>query len=169
LHFLEVGRRSSATHARPPAAQRSSQAAKDIKDLITNSSTQVQEGVELVNRAGASLTEIVDSIKRVSEIVSEIALASSEQSTGINQVNDALTQMDDMTQQNAALVEENAAAAKVLEQRSQEMTDSVAFFRLEDAASEDATVVDFKPAAPAAPERTTMMPHQRATAAAGGR
>ena len=99
-------------------AQRSSQAAKDIKDLITSSSGQVQEGVELVNRAGASLTEIVDSIKRVAEIVSEIASASAEQATGIDQVNRALTQMDEVTQQNSALVEQNAAAAKALEQQS---------------------------------------------------
>src|SRR5262249_38302367 len=78
-------------------AQRSSQAANDIKDLITNSSAQVQEGVELVNKAGASLNEIVDSIKRVAGIVSEIASASAEQSTGIDQVNIALTQMDEVT------------------------------------------------------------------------
>jgi methyl-accepting chemotaxis protein len=113
-------------------AQRSSQAAKDIKDLITNSSGQVQEGVELVNRAGASLTEITDSIKRVVEIVSEIASASGEQSTGIDQVNTALTQMDEVTQQNSALVEQNAAAAKSLEQQSQSMEQRVSFFRVED-------------------------------------
>jgi methyl-accepting chemotaxis protein len=116
-------------------AQRSSQAAKDIKDLITKSSGQVQEGVELVNRAGASLTEIMDSIKRVVEIVSEIASASGEQSTGIDQVNAALTQMDEVTQQNSALVEENAAAAKSLEQQSQGMDEQVSFFQLDDAQS----------------------------------
>ena len=116
-------------------AQRSSQAAKDIKDLITNSSTQVQDGVELVNRAGASLTEIVESIKKVAEIVSEIASASGEQSTGIDQVNAALTQMDEVTQQNSALVEENAAAAKALEQQSQAMDERVSFFRLGDNAA----------------------------------
>ncbi|MGH9811270.1 MAG: methyl-accepting chemotaxis protein, partial [Terriglobia bacterium] len=75
-------------------AQRSSQAAKDIKDLITNSNDQVKGGVDLVNRAGAALTEIVDSIKKVAEIVADIANASNEQSTGIEQVNKALTQMD---------------------------------------------------------------------------
>jgi methyl-accepting chemotaxis protein len=111
-------------------AQRSSQAANDIKDLITNSSAQVEEGVELVNRAGTSLTEIVDSIKRVASIVSEIASASAEQSTGIDQVNIALTQMDEVTQQNSALVEQNAAAAKALEQQSQAMDQQVSFFRL---------------------------------------
>jgi len=107
-------------------AQRSSQAARDIKDLITNSSTQVQEGVELVNKAGASLTEIVASIKKVAEIAS----ASAEQSIGIDQVNIALTRMDEVTQQNSALVEENAAAAKALERQSQAMGERVNVFRL---------------------------------------
>ena len=116
-------------------AQRSSQAAKDIKGLITSSSGQVQEGVELVNRAGASLTEIVASIKRVAEIVSEIASASAEQATGLDQVATALTQMDEMTQQNSALVEENAAAAKALEQQSQAMEERVSFFQVDADAS----------------------------------
>ena len=114
-------------------AQRSSQAAKDIKGLITGSSAQVQEGVELVNRAGQSLTEIVESIKQVAEIVSEIAAASGEQSSGLDQVNGALTQMDQATQQNSALVEQNAAAAKALEQQSQGMDQQVSFFRIDDA------------------------------------
>jgi methyl-accepting chemotaxis protein len=126
-------------------AQRSSQAAKDIKDLITNSSGQVQEGVELVNKAGASLTEIVESIKKVAEIVSEIAAASAEQSTGIDQVNTALTQMDEVTQQNSALVEENAASAKSLEQQSQTMDQRVSFFRVDDA---HAVTAPKRPAAP---------------------
>ncbi len=112
-------------------AQRSSQAAKDIKDLITNSSDKVQEGVELVNKAGASLGEIVESIKKVAEIVSDIAAASGEQSTGIDHVNAALNQMDEATQQNSALVEQNAAAAKALEQQSQGMDERVSFFRLD--------------------------------------
>ena len=107
-------------------AQRSSQAAKDIKDLITNSSSQVQEGVGLVNQAGTSLSEIVDSIKQVADIVAEIASASSEQSTGIDQINKALNQMDEVTQQNSALVEENAASAKTLEHQSEAMNEKVA-------------------------------------------
>ena len=114
-------------------AQRSSQAAKDIKDLITNSNDQVKGGVDLVNRAGAALTEIVDSIKKVAEIVAEIASASNEQSTGIEQVNKALTQMDEVTQQNSALVEENAATAKTLEHQAKSMEERVAFFKLNDA------------------------------------
>jgi methyl-accepting chemotaxis protein len=111
-------------------AQRSSQAAKDIKDLITNSSGQVQEGVGLVNKAGQALQEIVESIKTVASIVAEIATASSEQSSGIEQVNKALNQMDEVTQQNSALVEENAATAKVLEQQARAMDERVAFFHV---------------------------------------
>jgi methyl-accepting chemotaxis protein len=112
-------------------AQRSSQAAKDIKDLITNSSGQVQEGVGLVNKAGASLTEIVASIKKVAAIVSDIATASAEQSSGLDQVGAALSQMDEVTQQNSALVEQNAAAAKALERQSKAMNDRVSVFRLD--------------------------------------
>ena len=101
--------------------------------IITNSSVQVQEGVDLVNKAGGSLNEIVASIKKVAEIVSDIASASAEQSSGINQVNAALTQMDEVTQQNSALVEQNAASAKSLEQQSHAMDERVSFFRLDDA------------------------------------
>jgi methyl-accepting chemotaxis protein len=111
-------------------AQRSSQAAKDIKDLITNSNGQVKDGVELVNKAGQSLHEIVDSIKKVTAVVNEIANASMEQSTGIEQINKALTQMDEVTQQNSALVEENAATAKTLEHQAKSMDERVAGFRL---------------------------------------
>ncbi|RDV05367.1 methyl-accepting chemotaxis protein [Undibacter mobilis] len=111
-------------------AQRSSQAAKDIKDLITNSSVQVKEGVDLVNQAGTSLNDIVTSIKKVAEIVTDIANASIEQATGIDQINKALTQMDEVTQQNSALVEENAATAKTLEHQAKMMDEQVAFFQL---------------------------------------
>jgi methyl-accepting chemotaxis protein len=133
-------------------AQRSSQAAKDIKDLITNSSSQVQEGVGLVNQAGTSLTEILASIKQVADIVAEIASASQEQSTGIDQINKALTQMDEVTQQNSALVEENAASAKTLEQQSETMNQKVAFFKLneqdEHRAVKPAAAPVARPAAP---------------------
>ena len=115
-------------------AQRSSQAAKDIKDLITNSNGQVKDGVELVNRAGASLTEIVEAIKGVATIVADIAHASGEQATGIEQINKALTQMDEVTQQNSALVEENAATAKTLEHQAQAMDEQMAFFQIGDGA-----------------------------------
>jgi methyl-accepting chemotaxis protein len=114
-------------------AQRSSQAAKDIKDLITNSNSQVKDGVDLVNRAGGALNEIVDSIKTVATIVSDIASASMEQATGIEQVNKALSQMDEVTQQNSALVEENAATAKTLQTQARSMDEQVAFFKVDDA------------------------------------
>ncbi|HEY4140274.1 MAG TPA: methyl-accepting chemotaxis protein [Pseudolabrys sp.] len=113
-------------------AQRSSQAAKDINDLITNSNSQVKEGVDLVNRAGESLSEIVESIKSVATIVADIAHASIEQSTGIQDINRALGQMDEVTQQNSALVEENAATAKTLEGQAKAMDERVAFFKIGD-------------------------------------
>jgi methyl-accepting chemotaxis protein len=111
-------------------AQRSSQAAKDITGLIGSSSAQVQEGVELVNRTGQSLNEIVESIKKVAAIVADISTASGEQSVGLEQIAKALGQMDEVTQQNSALVEENAAAAKTLEQQAASMSEQVGFFRL---------------------------------------
>ena len=116
-------------------AQRSAQAAKDIKDLITNSSGQVREGVDLVKSAGASLNEIVESIKGVASIVSQIASASAEQASGIDQINRALAQLDETTQQNSALVEENAATAKTLEQQSAEMSERVSVFHVDQAAA----------------------------------
>jgi methyl-accepting chemotaxis protein len=115
-------------------AQRSSQAAKDIKDLITGSAGQVKEGVDLVNRAGTSLEEIVNSIKKVAEIVADIANASTEQAGGIDQINKALSQMDEVVQQNSALVEESAATAKMLEHQAQAMNERVAAFKVEAAA-----------------------------------
>ncbi len=157
-------------------AQRSSQAAKDINDLISNSSGQVQEGVELVNRAGASLTEIVDSIKKVAEIVSDIASASGEQSTGIDQVTTALAQMDEVTQQNSALVEQNASAAWALEQQSRAMDARVGFFRLGDRSAAAATrpsaaaspglvaAAPRRPRAPARPSGATAMSEPRPAA-----
>ena len=119
-------------------AQRSSKAAKDINDLISNSSSQVKDGADLVNRTGEALKEIVESIRKVAEIVADIAAASVEQSTGIDQINKALTQMDEVTQQNSALVEENAATAKTLEEQAEAMTRQVTFFRLDGGAQRDA-------------------------------
>ena len=111
-------------------AQRSSQAAKDIANLITGSSVQVKDGVELVNRAGEALQEIVASIKKVVDTVGEIANASTEQSTGLEQINKALAQMDTVTQHNSALVEENAATAKTLEHQARTMNEKVSVFHL---------------------------------------
>jgi methyl-accepting chemotaxis protein len=131
-------------------AQRSSQAAKDIKNLIVNSSDQVGEGVELVNKAGESLKEIVVAIGQVAEIVSDIANASSEQATGIEQINRALAQMDEVTQQNSALVEENAATAKTLESQSQALDGRMSSFRLAENAALQSANVKPKPQATAA-------------------
>ncbi len=155
-------------------AQRSSQAAKDIKVLITNSSSQVQEGVGLVNQTGTSLTEILGSIKQVADIVAEIASASSEQSTGIDQINKALNQMDEATQQNSALVEENAASAKTLEHQSETMNEKVAFFRLDHNAEAHAVKVPAPVSAPATrsaakpaqPTKPAAAPARKVTAAA---
>ena len=112
-------------------AQRSSEAAKDIKGLILDSGSQVKDGVQLVNKAGETLTEIVDSIKRVTDLVSEIAAASKEQSSGVEEINSAVSSMDEMTQQNSALVEENAAAAKTLEEQAIGMTERMGFFKVD--------------------------------------
>ncbi len=115
-------------------AQRSSQAAKDITQLINSSTSQVKDGVALVNRAGQSLSEILSSVKGVSDIVSEIASASAEQSGGADQISQALAQMDNVTQRNSALVEENTATAKTLEQQSAAMSQRVGMFRIAGAA-----------------------------------
>ncbi len=130
-------------------AQRSSQAAKDIKDLILNSSSEVGQGVQLVSRTGESLNEILKSINEVGEIVADIANASSEQAAGIDQINKALSQMDDLTQQNSALVEENAATAKTLEHQSQALDGRVAAFRLYEGDAQGASM-----SAPIAPIKT---------------
>jgi methyl-accepting chemotaxis protein len=111
-------------------AQRSAQAAKDIKDLITNSNNQVQGGVELADQAGTALADIVESINGVAGVVADIASASAEQATGLEQVHRALTQMDEVTQQNSALVEQNAATAKTLEEQAGDMNKRVGLFKI---------------------------------------
>jgi methyl-accepting chemotaxis protein len=112
-------------------AQRSSQAAKDITGIITNSRDEVREGVALVNEAGRALGGIVQSIKDVARVVAEIAAASSEQSSGIEQVNRALSQMDEITQQNSALVEQSAATSQMLETQAAAMSAQAGAFRIE--------------------------------------
>ncbi|MGG1945532.1 methyl-accepting chemotaxis protein [Trinickia sp. NRRL B-1857] len=111
-------------------AQRSAAAAKEIKDLIDESTVRIESGAHLVERSGTTMTEIVDSIARVSSIMSEIASAADEQSTGIDQVNRAVTQMDQVTQQNAALVEQAAAAAGSLEEQARRLSEAVGVFRV---------------------------------------
>jgi methyl-accepting chemotaxis protein-1 (serine sensor receptor) len=124
-------------------AQRSAGAAKEIKGLIGESGERVRIGAELVDRSGQALAEIVDGVKKVTDIVAEIAAASQEQSAGIDQVNNAVTQMDETTQQNAALVEEAAAAARAMQEQAGELTRQVAFFQIagEPAAAAPATPV----------------------------
>lgn len=112
-------------------AQRSASAAKEIKDLINDSVTKVDLGSKLVDQAGATMSEVVESVKRVSDIISEITAASQEQSSGINQINQAITQMDDVVQQNAALVEEAAAAAGSLEAQANNLTELVSVFKVQ--------------------------------------
>ncbi|MFK2903343.1 MCP four helix bundle domain-containing protein [Dyella ginsengisoli] len=116
-------------------AQRSAGAAKEIKGLIKDSAEKVQNGTALVDQTGKSLAEIVDSVKKVTDIVAEIAAASAEQSAGIDQVNHAVLQMDEMTQQNAALVEEAAAAARAMQEQAAELTQQVGFFQLDETMS----------------------------------
>jgi methyl-accepting chemotaxis protein len=113
-------------------AQRSSEAAKDIKQLIVSSGGEVHEGVQLVNQTGTALNEIAESVKKAAAIISEIAAASSEQATGLDQISKAINQMDGVTQQNSALVEENAATAKTLELQARAMEERVAFFRFDE-------------------------------------
>jgi methyl-accepting chemotaxis protein len=117
-------------------AQRSSSAAKEIKDLIATSVQKVQDGSALAADAGKTMSDVTQAISRVTDIMGEIAAASGEQSRGIEQVNQAITQMDEVTQQNAALVEEAAAASQSLEEQGRHLTESVAFFRLGAATSE---------------------------------
>jgi methyl-accepting chemotaxis protein len=111
-------------------AQRSAAAAKEIKSLIDDSVEKVDSGAKLVDEAGATMQEIVDSVKRVTDIMGEISIASKEQTDGIQQVNEAINQMDDVTQQNAALVEEAAAAAASLQDQAVTLSHVVSVFKL---------------------------------------
>ena len=111
-------------------AQRSAAAAKEIKGLIDTSVERVARGTSLVDKAGVTMTEVVTAIRRVTEIVGEISAASNEQSAGVAQVGDAITQMDQTTQQNAALVEQSAAAADSLRTQAQQLVQAVSVFQL---------------------------------------
>jgi len=116
-------------------AQRSANAAKEIKGLIETSVDKVADGSALVNQAGATMGDIVASVQRVTDIMAEISAASQEQSSGIEQVNQTIVQMDETTQQNAALVEEASAAARAMEEQAHALTASVAVFKLQASAS----------------------------------
>ncbi|SAL82975.1 methyl-accepting chemotaxis sensory transducer [Caballeronia choica] len=116
-------------------AQRSSAAAKEIKELIDTSVARVRSGTTLVDEAGRTMNEIIGAVQRVTDIMGEIAAASEEQSSGIEQVARAVTQMDEVTQQNAALVEEAAAAAQSLEDQAARLRQAVSVFQLNDSAA----------------------------------
>ncbi len=138
-------------------AQRSAQAAKEIKTLINDSVERIGEGSKLVDNSGKALEEIVDSVKKVSDIIAEIAAASEEQSTGLDEINKAVTQLDEVTQQNAALVEEAAAASESLDDQSRELLEMMSFFK----------GVQASAAGQAAPQPTAR-PSAAASRAAGG-
>ncbi|CAM2138542.1 methyl-accepting chemotaxis protein [Pararobbsia alpina] len=127
-------------------AQRSAAAAKEIKELIGDSADKVASGSELVGRAGKTMAEIVQAVQRVTDIMGEISAASEEQSGGIEQVNRAVTQMDNVTQQNAALVEQSAAAAGALEDQTRQLREVLANWRVEggDTGSRAAAVATLK-------------------------
>tara|TARA_R110000868_G_scaffold342292_4_gene603111 strand:+ start:3895 stop:6180 length:2286 start_codon:yes stop_codon:yes gene_type:complete len=112
-------------------AQRSADAAKDIKGLISDSVNKIEDGNELVTKSGKTMDEVVTAIKRVNDIMAEIAAASAEQASGIDEIGKAVSQMDEVTQQNAALVEEAAAAAESLQAQSEGMTKQISFFKLD--------------------------------------
>ncbi|MGV8922708.1 MAG: methyl-accepting chemotaxis protein [Thermomonas sp.] len=137
-------------------AQRSAGAAKEIKQLITDSVHKVEHGNALAEQAGKTMGEIVTSVKRVTDIIADISAASQEQAAGIEQVNQAITQMDESTQQNAALVEEATAAARSMEQQSEHLVHTVAVFRLD--ASHDAVAAAAPPARMPAAARVSVIP-----------
>jgi methyl-accepting chemotaxis protein len=112
-------------------AQRSAEAAKEIKGLISASVERVEQGTHLVDQAGSTMSEIVVSIQRVTDIVAEISSASAEQNAGVGQVSQAVSQMDQATQQNAALVEQSSAAASSLQQQAEQLVQAVAVFRIQ--------------------------------------
>ncbi len=143
-------------------AQRSAEAAKEIKGLITASVERVEQGTQLVDKAGETMTEVVTAIRRVTDIMGEISAASSEQSAGVAQVGEAITQMDQVTQQNAALVEEMAAATNSLSQQAQELVNTVAVFKLAQGAAASAAPARPVRLAPApAPKPVSRVPERK--------
>jgi methyl-accepting chemotaxis protein len=137
-------------------AQRSAAAAKEIKELITASTADVDAGTRLVDQAGATMVQVVDSIRRVTDIMAEITSASQEQTSGIEQVNGAIAQMDQVTQQNAALVEEAAAAAASMQEQAATLADVVSVFKLDRAhdLAPPAAPIKAAPVRPALPRAT---------------
>ena len=154
-------------------AGRSAEAAKEIKQLIHSSVSRVEAGSALVERAGHTMSEVVGAIRRVTDLVGEISAASTEQSQGVAQVGEAITQMDTTTQQNAALVEESAAAADSLKRQAQELVQAVSHFKTQGSAApavappvRAATPAAAVPVATAAPRTPMAAPRSPATGAA---
>jgi methyl-accepting chemotaxis protein len=145
-------------------AQRSAGAAKEIKALIGDSVEKVERGSKLVGQAGVTMDEVVASVRRVTDIMAEIANASQEQSAGIEQVNHSIIEMDSMTQQNAALVEEAAAAAQSLQDQAAELARVVSIFKLE--AGEERALVAAIAAAPVTQHAVAVVPKPAARPAA---
>jgi methyl-accepting chemotaxis protein len=135
-------------------AGRSSSASKEIKALISESVNQVKDGTTLVNKAGSTLKEIVTSVKQVADIVSEIAGASKEQSAGVDEINSAIAQMDQVTQQNAALVEQNTAAVKSLVSQANDLKKLIEFFKVSERKNASPTIVTPKPVMPVSTKKT---------------
>jgi len=148
-------------------AQRSAGAAKEIKSLIQDSVEKVDEGSRLVDESGNTLEEIVTAVKKVSDIIAEIAAASEEQSTGIDQVNKAITQMDEVTQQNAALVEEAAAASESMNEQAKGLSEMMEFFTV-NASSGGASSAPRAAAAPNQPASVSAAPKKSSKPAAAG-
>jgi methyl-accepting chemotaxis protein len=138
-------------------AQRSAAAAKEIKTLIGDSAQKVDAGTKLVAAAGATMQEIVDSVKRVSDLIAEIAAASQEQSSGIGQVNTAVTQMDQVVQQNASLVEEATAATESMKEQARSLLQTVAQFKL----AKESAPATVAAGTQAAPSRGVVAPIRR--------
>jgi methyl-accepting chemotaxis protein len=139
-------------------ASRSAEAAKEIKTLIQDSVGKVTEGTKLVDESGKALAEIVVRVKKVTDVMAEIASSSREQASGIEQVNKAITMMDDVTQQNAALVEEASAAAQALTEQASSLTQLIARYRVEESSSEEAPRSALRPAAPLVERRAANRP-----------
>ncbi|MFC3682111.1 methyl-accepting chemotaxis protein [Hydrogenophaga luteola] len=146
-------------------AQRSAEAAKEIKQLINASVERVEQGTTLVDRAGSTMQEVVQSIQRVTDIVGEISSASQEQNAGVNQVSEAVSNMDQTTQQNAALVEESASAAASLRQQADQLVKAVSVFRVHGGESSSAPAPVSK-ATPVAVHKPVAAPKPAATAKA---
>lgn len=139
-------------------AQRSANAAKDIKALISDSVKKIENGNALVGKSGDTMNDIVSAIKRVNDIMAEIAAASYEQSSGIQEVSGAVSQMDEMTQQNAALVEEAAAAAESLQSQADQLTQRVSQFQLPRSSGNSGNLVAINSGAPAHSSQTRAAP-----------